>query len=76
MASFTLRKGARYRATVSLGLMERLASNDMIAAKLQEAGFDDVSVAGSGTLRVVEASWAKPDATEEMPSQVTEVVEI
>jgi hypothetical protein len=30
----------------------------------------------SGALRVVEASWPKPDATEELPAQVTEVVEI
>ena len=76
MATFTLRQGKRYHATVSLGLIERLASNEMIAEKLRETGFAEVSISGSGATRVVEALWPRADATEEMPSQVTRVVEI
>ena len=45
MATFTLQQGKRYRATISLGFIESLASNEMIAVKLQEAGFADVRAA-------------------------------
>lgn len=76
MAAFTVRQGKRYRATISLGLLERLASNEKVAEKLREAGFTDVTVAGSGKQRVAEALWPGPDATGEMPSQVSDVVEI
>ena len=76
MATFTVRQGKRYRATISLGLLERMASNDMVAEKLREAGFAEVNVTGSGATRVVEALWPAADATEEMPSQITEVIEI
>lgn len=73
MAVFTVRQGRRYRATITLGWIERWASNDMIAEKLTAAGFSDVSVSGSGATRTAEASWPGPDITEEMPSQITEV---
>jgi hypothetical protein len=76
MAAFTVRQGKRYRATISLGLLERLASNDMISERLRAAGFSDISVSGSGSARVAEATWGRPDRIGEMPSQVTEVVEI
>jgi hypothetical protein len=76
MAAFTVEQGKRYRATIALGWLERLAGNDMIAEKLRSAGFIEVSVSGSGGLRVAEAVWAQPDSSGEMPAQVTEVVEI
>ena len=38
MATFTVQQGKRYSATISLGIFERFASNDTIAAKLREAG--------------------------------------
>ena len=76
MAAFTVQQGKRYRATIALGWLERLAGNDMIAEKLRSAGFSEVSVSGSGGLRVAEAVWAQPDSTGDMPAQVTEVVEI
>ena len=76
MAAFTVQQGKRYRATIALGWLERLAGNDMIAGKLRAAGFTEVSVSGSGGLRIAEAVWAQPDSTGEMPAQVTEVVEI
>ena len=39
---YTLRKGKRYRATISLGLFQGVASNEMVADKFREAGFTDV----------------------------------
>ena len=76
MGTFTVRRGQRYRATLSLGLLESLADNEMIADRLRGAGFTNVSVAGSGGTRSAEASWPGEDATAELPSQITAVTEI
>jgi hypothetical protein len=76
MTEFTVRQGRRYRATISLGMLERLAGNDLIADKLRSAGFTDVRVDGSGSTRLAEAVWPNADATAEMPAQITAVDEI
>ena len=76
MATFTVLQGKRYRATITLGGIERWASNEMIAERLRTAGFSEVSVSGLGSTRVAEAIWPGADSTGEMPAQVTEVVEI
>src|SRR5262245_14650179 len=76
MATFTVRQGKRYRATISLGWLERLAGNDTIAGKLREAGFSEIKVEGAGATRHAEARWPGPDTTGEMPSQITDVTEI
>jgi hypothetical protein len=76
MATFTVRQGKRYRATITLGWLERLASNDTIAEQLRASGFSDVIVSGSGSTRVAEGGWSGADATAEMPSQITQVTEI
>ncbi len=76
MATFTVQQGKRYRATISLGLFERFAGNETIAAKLREAGFSDVQVTGSGGTRHAEALWPGADASAEMPSQVASVAEM
>ena len=76
MATFTVQQGKRYRATISLGLIERFASNEMIAAKLREAGFSDVQVTGSGGMRHAEALWPSADTTADMPAQIASVAEI
>ena len=76
MATFTVQQGKRYRATITLGGIERWASNEMIAGRLRDAGFSDVAVTGLGNTRVAEAVWAGADITGEMPAQVTEIVEI
>jgi hypothetical protein len=75
MATFTVRQGKRYRATLSLGWLERWASNETIAGKLRDAGFSEVKVDGSGATRVAEALWPGPDTTAEMPTQIVQVVE-
>ena len=75
MATFTVRQGKRYRATLNLGWLERWASNETIAGKLRDAGFSEVKVDGSGATRLAEALWPGPDTTAEMPSQIVEVIE-
>jgi hypothetical protein len=76
MATFTVRQGKRYRATITLGWLERWAGNEAIAGKLRDAGFAEIKVEGSGGTRQAEARWPGPDTTAEMPSQITEVTEI
>lgn len=76
MTAFAVRQGKRYRATISLGLVERLATNEMIADRLRAAGFSDVSVTGSGATRSAEALWPRADTSAELPTQLTEVVEL
>jgi hypothetical protein len=76
MTNFTVRRGRRYRATISLGLHESLAGNGTIAERLRAAGFAEVNVGGSGSIRYAEALWPNDDASAEMPSQVSSVTEI
>jgi hypothetical protein len=76
MATFSVQKGKRYRATIKLNFIESWASNDMIAGKLEEAGFTEVQVSGSGDTREAEALWPLADATGDMPSQVADIVEV
>jgi hypothetical protein len=76
MAKYTVRKGRRYRATIRLGWAEQVASNEMIANRLRQAGFAEVRVTGSGRTRYAEALWPKDDATAEVPSQVVAIEEV
>jgi hypothetical protein len=76
VGTFTVRRGRRYRATISLGLIESFAGNELIADKLRGAGFEEVSVSGSGTMRTAEGLWPNEDATAQMPEQITAVTEI
>ena len=76
MPAYTVRQGRRYRATISLGWLEQVASNETIADKLHDAGFTEVSVTGDGRMRQAEALWPGPDATADVPSQVASIDEI
>jgi hypothetical protein len=76
VAIYTVRQGKRYRATITLGLVERIANNDMIAERLRDAGFADITVSGSGGTRIAEARWPNEDASAEMPKNITEVIEL
>jgi transketolase N-terminal domain/subunit len=76
MKRHTVRQGRRYRALISLGVIERIASNAMIAQRFAELGFTEISVMGSGAQRVVEALWPLPDAEGKSPRQVSEITEI
>ena len=76
MATYTVRKGRRYRATIALGLLQSVASNDMIADRFREAGFADVEVKGSGRTRSGHALWPHDDASADTPDEITSVEEI
>ena len=76
MSEFTVRRGQRYRATITLGIIEQFADNEMIAGKLAEAGFTDVQVSGTGGTRLAEAMWSQDDASAPLPPQVTEIAEV
>lgn len=76
MADFTLTRGNRYRATLTLGWLEQLAGNDMIAAELMRAGFTDVSVEGAGEARTAEGVWSGESQQVPLPEQVTDLVEV
>jgi hypothetical protein len=75
VTSFTVEQGKRYRATIVLGGIEGLASNELIASKLTAAGFTEVRVSGSGGRRQAEALWPNADRSAELPAQIAEVGE-
>jgi hypothetical protein len=75
MATFTVRQGKRYRATIQLGSFERFATNAMIASRLQAAGFAEVQVEGEGATRQAQAVWPGPDTTADVPRQVIDLSE-
>jgi len=76
MPRYTVHKGKRYQATVSLGLFQSVASNEMVADKFREVGFTDVVVTGSGHTRRAEGSWHHKSAAAEIPDEITEIREI
>jgi putative chitinase len=72
---FNLVKGKRYKGKITLTGFETWASNSMVADKFRELGFTDVSISGSGSTRMGEGKWGKPDQSIPMPSQLSDVVE-
>ena len=70
---FTVQKGKRYRATLSLNSVERLADNALIASKFRAIGFTKVSVSGVGAVRHVEGVWLRKDASTNLPRQIIAV---
>jgi hypothetical protein len=76
MALYTVRKGKHYQATITLGLLQSVASNDMVADRFREAGFTEVEVTGSGRTRIGQGLWPHDDASAEIPNEVISVDEI
>jgi hypothetical protein len=76
MATFTVENGKRYRAHLQLTGFERFAGNDLIIARLRDAGFTDVKVSGEGTTREAEGIWGQNTTTAPLPPQVAGIVEI
>ena len=48
---FTVHQGKRYRATLALNSVERLADNALIARRFRALGFSKVRVSGAGASR-------------------------
>lgn len=76
MAKFTVRKGRRYRATIKLTGLKRLASNETIAGVFAKVGFTEIRVEGSGGTRYATGLWPKADATADIPPEVDKVEEM
>jgi len=76
MSEFTVEKGKRYRATITLGLLQSMASNQMVAQKLTEAGFTEVNVTGSGSTRTATALWEKDTASGAIPSEISNITQL
>ena len=76
MPMYTVRKGRRYQATIQLGFFQSVASNQTVAAKFREIGFDEVEVTGSGRRREGKALWPKEDATASIPAEIVAIKEL
>jgi hypothetical protein len=70
---FTVHQGKRYRATLTLNSVERLADNALIARKFRALGFSKVRVSGAGAVRRVEGVWHRKDASATLPRQIVAV---
>ena len=75
-AEFTVHQGKRYRATLSLNSVERLADNALIARKFRALGFSKVRVSGTGAIGLVEGVWPRKDASAPLPPQIVAVAVI
>jgi hypothetical protein len=70
---FTVQHGKRYKATLSLNSLERMADNALIARKFRALGFSGVRVSGTGAIRRVEGVWPREDASAPLPRQIVAV---
>jgi hypothetical protein len=76
MGLVSLRHGRRYKITLTLGWVESIASNNMIADRLRSLSFSDVTVTGNGGVRIAEALWPGENIEAEVPSQVKSIEEV
>jgi hypothetical protein len=73
---FTVREGKRYRATLPLNSVERLADNTLIARKFRALGPSGVHVSGTAAMRRVEGVWHRKDASATLPRQIVAVARL
>ena len=73
---FTVHQGKRYRATLVLGSVERMADNAQIAQKFRALGFVSVRVSGSGAKRRVEGVWPGKETSANLPPQIVAVAKL
>ena len=72
-AVMQLEQGKSYRADLSLGMLESMASNETVAEKFRGLGFTNVVVTGSGSKRQATGTWPLGARAVEMPKQVVSV---
>jgi hypothetical protein len=68
--------GHHYEATINVGLLAGMVSNETVAQKLTDAGFTDVIVTGSGAIRTASGIWNGATENVALPNQIVEVHEI
>jgi hypothetical protein len=73
---FSVQKGKRYRATLSLNSVERLVENALIAKKFRAIGFSKIRVSGAGAIRWVEGVWPRENASATLPPQIISVARL
>ena len=76
MAVYTVKQNARYKAELHLVGIEAWASNEMVISRLEDFGFVDVIVKGTGEKRLAEATWPRKTQTGEIPPQIVNIVEL
>jgi len=75
-ATFTVRHGKRYQATVTLNWFEQqVATNETIAGQLAKLGFSSVTVTGTGATRQVAGTWMGADTTAQIDAHLSNIVE-
>ena len=75
-ATFTVRHGKRYQATVTLNWFEQqVATNETIAGQLAKLGFGSVTVTGTGATRQVAGTWMGADTTAQIDAHLSNIVE-
>lgn len=72
----TITKFKKYEAQISLGFIEGLAPNHVIAEKLQQAGFTNVIVEGSGASRRATGVWKGETQNVDLPQQIKCIKEL
>ncbi len=75
MSRMKLEQAQKYRAQLSLGMLERMAGNETIAAKFREVGFTEVVVTGNGSARQAIGVWPHDTREVDLPSQVVSVAQ-
>lgn len=76
MSTFTVRQDRRYKATISLSMLQSSASNETIGDKFRAVGFTEVAVDGQGETRTAEGLWPLADATAPLPPEITAITEL
>jgi hypothetical protein len=76
-AAFTVHRGRRYQATVTLNWFEQqIATNETIAGQLSTLGFSNVVVTGAGATRQVAGTWTGADTTAQIDPHLSDIVEL
>jgi subtilisin family serine protease len=73
---YTVHRGRRYRATVTLGFPGLLADNATVESFVAHYGFTNVHATGSGSVRQVVALWPGPDMTAPLDPRLSNVTEL
>lgn len=74
IASFAAGHHGEINRTQTQALLGRYLAQ--LAQRIADAGFTEVEVTGDGRERKAKALWPLDDATAEIPSQISKIVEI